>query len=244
MTSIRIAPHLNGLVDAAQGGIASGMFAQLVGGSARVRLLNPIPLDADLAVHDGPSGMVSIAHDDTLIAKAEPIAPFRHEAPLAPSFTEALEASQRHPFVGVRHLFSDCVVCSPTRPDGIGVVFGNSRRLRDVLIAPLSAPPRFAVNGALRPEILWGALDCTSFPSDLLPSRTVAVTGQLTAHVERAVDADERLVVVGWRTGKGTRSHRTASAVLDGAGRTVASAEVTWVEVAMPTPRNHARVAV
>ncbi|MFC9559605.1 hypothetical protein [Agromyces sp. NPDC056965] len=235
MTRIRIAPHLNGLVDAAQGGIASGLFARIVGGTARVRLMKPVPLDVDLDVRKGRGGAAAIEHDGSVIATVEPTAPFRHNAPLTPTYVDALEAAQRHPLHGVRHPFADCIVCSPTRPGGLGVVFGTSRLLPDVLIAPLSASTPFVADGALRPEMLWGALDCVSFPADLLPSRTVAVTGQLTAHIERAVAADERLVAVGWQTSTGTRSHRTASVVLDEAGRVVASGDMTWVEFAPPT---------
>ncbi len=235
MTTIRIDPRLNGLRDAAQGGIASGMFAQVVGGSATVRLLSPIPLGVDLDVHRDHAGGATIERLGRPIATVAPASPLRHDAPLVPSFAETLDAARRHPLHGIRHPFSDCVVCSPHRVDGLGVTFAASRVRDDVLIAPLRPRPEFVTDGFLRPESLWGALDCTSFPADLLRSRTIAVTGQLTAHIERAVTADERLVVVGWRTGRGDRSHRTASAVIDESGRTVASADAVWVEFA-PRP--------
>lgn len=232
MTIIRIPTRLNGLEDAAQGGIASGLFAQLVGGTATVRLRERIPLDTDLEAHRGTDGVVSIEHAGDILATATPTTPFHHDPPLRPTFADALDAARRHPLRGIRHPFSDCVVCSPSRPDGLGVVSGTSLQRPDVLLAPLQATPAFVTDGRVRPEALWGALDCTSFPADLLRTRTLAVTGQLTAHIERDVSSSERLVVVGWRTGRGDRSHRTATAVIDESGEVVASADAVWVEVA------------
>lgn len=232
MTNIRIPSFFNGLSDAAQGGVASGLFAQHVGGTASVRLRARIPLDVDLDAQLGPDGALSVSWDGRLVATPTRIPPFRHDPPVRPAFIDALEAALRHPLRGIRHPFSDCVVCSPTRADGLGVVFGTARGLPDVLVAPLRAADGFVTDGRLRPEALWGALDCTSFPADLLRSRSFALTGQLTAHLERPVAADERLIVVGWRTGRGTRSHPTASAVLDEAGNVVASARAVWVQPA------------
>lgn len=231
MTIIRIPTAFNGLTDAAQGGIASGLFAQLVGGTATVRLLDRIPLEEDLEARLDRRGAASILCDGAVVATVTPTTSFRHDPPTRPTFEDALDAARRHPLRGIRHPFSDCVICSPSRADGLGVVFGTSPRVPDVLVAPLRPAPAFVTDGMLRPEAIWGAMDCPSFPADLLRTRTLAVTGQLTAHLEREVSAAERLVVVGWRTGRGGRSHRAATAVLDEAGEVVASAETVWVEV-------------
>jgi hypothetical protein len=74
-------------------------------------------------------------------------------------------------------------------------------------------------------------LDCVSYPADLMRDQRLAVLGSLTAHRTREIAAGEPLVAVGWTLGSGTRSHRTASAVLDEDGALIASALAVWVEV-------------
>ena len=56
-------------------------------------------------------------------------------------------------------------------------------------------------------------------------------SASLTAHRTREIAVGEPLVSVGWTLGSGTRSHRTASAVLDEEGAVVASALAVWVEL-------------
>lgn len=231
MFSLSMDTQLNGLAEAAQGGIAAGTFAQLAGGTARVRLLRPVPLDSGLEVRSDDGGALTILHASTPVATVERTEPVRRRPPVVPTLEEAEYAARRHPLVDARHPFSDCIVCSPHRRDGLGVVFAPSLERPDVLIAPFHAADALVARGQVLPEALWGALDCVSFPADLLESATLAVTGELTARVERAVSADEKLVAVGWQVSHGARSHRTASAVLDSEGMLVAYADAVWVEV-------------
>jgi acyl-CoA thioesterase FadM len=62
-------------------------------------------------------------------------------------------------------------------------------------------------------------------------TRRLCLLGRLEAHQVRPIWVDERLVVVGWTTGTGTRSVSTASALLAEDGSVVASARAVWVAV-------------
>ncbi len=73
-----------------------------------------------------------------------------------------------------------------------------------------------------RPEVIWAALDCPSYPPslwanspELWASGRIALLGRLSAEREREVDVGERLVVVGWSLSHEGRKHQTASALID-----------------------------
>ena len=87
------------------------------------------------------------------------------------------------------------------------------------------------MDGVATRSSVWGALDCVSFPAALLRTGTLALLGSLTVHRLREIAVGEPLAAVGWTLGSGTRSHRTASALLDEDGAVVASARAIWVEV-------------
>ena len=70
-----------------------------------------------------------------------------------------------------------------------------------------------------------------SYPAAVLAAGRVALLGSLTAHRTRDIAVGEPLIAVGWTIGSGTRSHRTASALLDEDGGVIASAHAVWVEV-------------
>lgn len=61
--------------------------------------------------------------------------------------------------------------------------------------------------------------------------RRIALLGELTAHRRREIEVGEQLVVVGWTIDAGTRSHRTATTIIDANDDVIASAHATWIEV-------------
>ena len=100
-----------------------------------------------------------------------------------------------------------------------------------ILAAPYDPPAHFATDGTALPASVWGALDCVSYPAAVLAAGRIALLGSLTAHRTRDIAVGEPLIAVGWTIGSGTRSHRTASALLDEDGGVIASAHAVWVEV-------------
>lgn len=223
--------RLTGPRRSANGGIAAGTFAALAGGTARVRLHRPVPVGRPLRVAAGPGLGVRILDGGRDIASVSPVAAFVAAPPVTPTFDDALEARRAHPLIGVRHPFSDCVVCAPARADGMGVVWGPMRGRPDVLVAPFVPTARDAVDGVVRAAAVWAALDCPGYPVALLTRRRLALLGTLAAHRRRDVHVDERLVVVGWSVARRGRAYETATALLDEGGALVASARATWVEL-------------
>jgi hypothetical protein len=229
-TAVVLDPRTNGLRRSSNGGFAAGAFAAHVGGTAAVRLVARPPLGTPLTVTCADDGVV-VTHRDAVIASARPAAPFVVHPPVVPSFEAAEAARHRHPFLGKRHALSDCVVCGPEREDGLHVTPGPLTGHAEVLATPFVPQAREAVAGIVRPEAVWGALDCPSYPATLMRRRRIALLGQLTAHPVRDLRVGEPLVVVGWTIHHGRRSHRTASAIVDENDQIVASARAVWVEV-------------
>jgi hypothetical protein len=225
-----IDPRMNGPRRHANGGFASGTFADIVGGTATVALHQRVPVGRPFTVRE--SSVAHVVYDgDQRIATVTAADPFVMTPPVRPDRWAAATARRAHPFVDVRHTLSDCVVCGPKRTDGLRVTPGPLVEHPDVLASPYDPPEGFAVDGVATRASVWGAMDCVSFPAALLRSGTLALLGSLTAHRTREVAVGEQLVAVGWTLGSGTRSHRTASALLDQEGAIVASARAVWVEV-------------
>ncbi|MGH1562229.1 hypothetical protein [Mumia sp. DW29H23] len=232
----RLDPRENGPRGHSNGGFACGTFAGLVGGTAEVRLLAKVPLGVDLAVDvEGPTAKVG--RHDRVLATVRATEPFVSAPPVVPTFDEAAAARLNHPFRAVTHPLSTCVVCGPRRSDGLAVTPGPLDSDADVLATPFVPTEAFAPEGQVRDEVLWGALDCPSYPAAAMRSGAFCLLGSLEAHVRRRVDVGERLVVVGWTREAGNRATRTASAMIDETGDVVASARAVWVAV------RHQRVA-
>ena len=232
-TTLRLDPRLNGPPRSANGGFASGAIARAMGGTARVRLSRPVPLDTPLDVRADLDGLsVRITDPEQhLVAEARRVDPFTMAPPEKPSFAEAEAARAASPLQGVRHLLSDCVVCGSERPDGLGVTPGPLLHRSDVLVAPFVPHERDATDGVVHPEAVWGALDCPSYPAASLLDRRLGLLGTLTAHRHRDVLVGERLIVVGWTIDRRGRATHTASAALDERGEVVASARAVWIEL-------------
>jgi len=230
-TTVVLDPRNNGPRHSSNGGFAAGTFAQQVGGTAWVRLMAPPPLGTPLTVDFRVDGATFSAGAD-VIATAKRVSPFMLEPPIIPSMDVARAAHLIHPDLPKRNAFSDCVVCGPDRPDGMHVTPGRLTLpgRDDVLVAPFVPHEREAVDGVVRAEAVWGALDCPSYPGRLLRERKFALLGELTAHRRREIEVGEQLVVVGWTIDEGTRSHRTATTIVDENDDVVASAHATWIE--------------
>jgi hypothetical protein len=83
-------------------------------------------------------------------------------------------------------------------------------------------------NNRIRDEIVWAALDCTSF----FPHYpTQAVLGRLHGDILRETRVGERYVVVGWKVGGEGRKLWSGTAVFDEDGNACASALTTWIQL-------------
>jgi hypothetical protein len=228
-----IGARFNGPPTTANGGYAGGVIARFVDGPAKVRLRRPPPLEARLvAMTDGHH--IRVLDGETLVAEAEPAHNGFLEPPLRPSLEQALAATRRHPWRGVRHLLSDCFVCGPDRPDGLGVTPGPVTGADEVTAAPFVPDDSVANDGIVDPAVVWATLDCPSFPAEAMRAGRIALLGTLEARLERDVTVGERLVVVGWTRALEGRKLQSASALIAENRSIVAQALATWIAPETP----------
>jgi hypothetical protein len=197
----------------------------------------PPPVDTPLSVWAGQGGNILVLDGETPVAEAGPsIGPFL-EPPVRPSVAEAVAAGQRNPVSDVRHLLSDCFVCGPRRADGLGVTPGPVEGAGHVLTAAFVPDASVAADGVVDRAVVWAAIDCPSFPAELLYERRLALLGALEARVTRDVEVGERLVVVGWTRTRHGGKYLTASALLAEDGGIVAQALAIWIAFDGGIPR-------
>jgi hypothetical protein len=224
-------PRTNGPRGKSNGGFVAGVLGELAGGTATVRLLETVPLDVPLTVRRISDNRYTLLDGRRALATAEGVDPFTETPPVIPTMAEADAARVAHPFLGVRHRLSTCVVCGPDRVDGMHVTPGPLATNPSVLATPFVPHERDTKGGIVIPSAVWGALDCPSYPADALLRGRLCLLGSITAHRNRDIELGEELVVVGWTRSEGKRSRHTSSALIDRDGHIVASARAVWVEL-------------
>ena len=182
---------------------------------------------------DGDGG-VSLLDGDALVAEGRSTDTLDVRPPVRPWFEAAVAASSRHPWRGMRHDLSDCFVCGVERADGLGVSPGPLAGADGVMSAPFAPDASVAENGLVRPEVVWAALDCPSYPPAPLGARAGRPPrpdgGVPRARASCGRDPGRRRLVArdGWA------QTRSASALVDANGEVVAGARATWIELAAP----------
>lgn len=212
------------------GGYTCGRVARHLEGTPAIRLKVPPPINTALRLEYTDQD-ACLFHGATLVAEGRPCN-LELEAPTAPSWEEALEASRS--YVGFQtHSFPGCFVCGPSRKAGDGLrIFPGLVRGRPVLAAPWVPDASLAEDGIVKPEFLWSALDCTGAFA-VLPAGedTAIVLGELCAELRGTVAPDEPCVVTGWSLGVAGRKRLAGSAVYAADGRVIALARAVWIEV-------------
>jgi hypothetical protein len=238
---LTVDPRYNGPIGWANGGYACGLIADATGRGRpadhpiQITLRRPVPLGALLRVeHAAGERGGRVRHGNDTVALAEPTTFRPSPPPVAPDISAALAARDRHPGWPADGPLADCFVCSPRRPDGLQVIAGPLDDPPTVTATPFE-PARcstaIADAGLVRPEIIWAALDCPSFPVAALLTGRICLLGTFAVRRHRDIRLDERLVIVGWVREHERRVYRTASAMLDATGTVVADAQATWVEL-------------
>jgi hypothetical protein len=229
--TLAIERHLTGPRRAANGGFAAGTIARAVDADVvTVTLHRPARLGARLLVDDRPAGAVAVTdRRGQLVATARPGELDPTDPPPPPSPTDATLARAAHPFYGVRHALSTCVVCGPNRADGMHVTPGPVPGRPDLLAAPWTVQPNVATHGAALFPAVWAALDCPSYPAAALRDGVVALLGTMTARVDRRPRVGETVVVWSWTREQVGRRYETSAAMVDARGDVVARADATWI---------------
>jgi hypothetical protein len=212
-----IPPRFNGPPGSANGGYACGLVSEALGGGFEVMLRRPPPLgvELDLVGHELKQG-------DVVIAEARRMTASVLDAPEAVSVEAAQEASKRYP--GFRHhAYPTCFTCGPERDDGLGIFPGPVEGREGVVASPWT--PR----EALRPEIVWAAIDCPSGWAVDDFQREGVLLGQMGAAIAALPTVGEPSVVIGWRIGEDGRKRFAGSALFSAGGDLLAAARSTWI---------------
>jgi hypothetical protein len=230
--TVRLPARFNGPATSANGGYACGVAASLIDGPAEVTLRLPPPLDTPLSVRrDGDEA--AMLHGEEVVATVRPAEPAPFEPVLRPSLAQAADAGRG--FAGrdpALHPLSDCYVCGPLRPDGLHVHCGplpsEPRVGAGLLVVPDDAP--HDPDGMVPDEIVWAALDCPSY-APAMWHEPGSLLGRMSAEILERPRVGDMLVTMGWELAREGRKRFTASALLDGEGRTIARARATWVQL-------------
>ena len=175
----------------------------------------PLGVELDLVGHELKQG-------DVVIAEARRMTESVLDAPEAVSVEAAEEASKRYP--GFRHhAYPTCFTCGPERDDGLGIFPGPVAGRESVVASPWT--PR----EALRPEIVWAAIDCPSGWAVDDFQREGVLLGQMGAAIAALPTVGEPSVVIGWRIGEEGRKRFAGSALFSAGGDLLAAARSTWI---------------
>ena len=215
------------------GGALAGRYTQAFGGDGTVEitLRAPVPVDRPLAVvRDG--GALLLRDGGTLICEARAGSLAELVPPPPPAdWREVLRCGEVGGS-GDDSDFNRCVVCGRGRAVGDGLrVFGAPGPGKGHSLSCYVPHANHAdTDGRIRPEFVWGTLDCPGAwaaqdPEDHRP----ALTGRMTARVIDPPRVGERCAVVGWKTGEEGRKLYSGTALYTEGGRLCAIGACTWI---------------
>jgi hypothetical protein len=232
--------RFHGPPESGNGGYTCGVVAAHVDGPAEVTLRLPPPLETPLQVERVDDGGVRAFDGDALVAEgARRDEDLGVKAPGPVAIAEAEAAGEAawftlHP---EEHPFPTCFVCGPRRDygDGLRILVGPVDGRNASADSWTPARDLAAADGAVRPEFVWAALDCSggigSFGEDLAGGRPY-VLGRLAVSIRGPVDAGEPHAVLGWRVGRDGRKLAAGSAIYSADGELVGLGRATWIQLA------------
>jgi hypothetical protein len=219
------------------GGVMAGRYVQAFGGDGTVEitLRAPIPIDRPLQVARDEAGgqkTLLLRDGDTLLCEAR-AGSLVHLVPPPPprDWDDVMHRGE----IGGSPEDSDftwCVVCGRRRGVGDGLrVFGTSGPQPGTSLSCYLPHANHAdAEGRIRPEFVWGTLDCPgAFAAQDIDDMRPALTGRMTARVIKPPLVGERCAVVGWKIGEEGRKLYSGTALYTESGRLCALATCTWI---------------
>ncbi len=230
LATVQIDPRFRGPPRSGNGGYVVGLLARYAPGPMDVRLRQPPPLGAPLDVLAREGGALELCAGEVVLASAVPTT-VDVLVPEAPSFEIATEASTRYAGFGTNP-FPECFVCGPQRPPGDGLrIFAGATSVGG---SPLYAAPwrpdatLAGTRRSIRPEFMAAALDCPGYFAVAVDGEPMLL-GSLAFEIERAVEVEERCVVIAWSLGGAGRKWRAGTAVFGADGACAARGVATWI---------------
>ncbi len=239
--TVTIDRRFRGPAESGNGGYVCGRVAAFLSDPAEVTLRVPPPLEYTMPVEPLDGGSVRVVDGETIVAEGQATT-LAVEVPPVVSIEEARDAGSRNPARESPeiHIFPECFTCGPSREvgDGLRIIPGPVTEEAE-LVADSWTPDDSLVadDGAIPPEIVWAALDCTSYFGGTVRSWAQGgdtppyVLGRLAASVRRRPEAGEQLVALGWPLGEDGRKFFASSAIVDPDGEAVGVARATWIRI-------------
>lgn len=230
-STVVIDARFRGPPDSANGGYTCALAAREIDGPAEVTLRAPPPLGRELRVQREDQ-RVELFDGDDLIAVATPDT-VQVDIPEPISFDAAERASSRYPWRH-RHPYPTCFVCGPSRDEGDGLrIFPGPIEDGSLYAAPWTPEQSLAdVQGNVRDEFVWAALDCPSgIVTDLFGEVGLILLGRLAADLLQPVRAGLSYVIQAWPVTRNGRKLNTASALFSAEGDLCAVARAVWIEL-------------
>lgn len=240
---LEIPGRFNGPLDSGNGGYCSGVVAELVGGSTEVSLRSQAPLDRPLAVEEGDGGRGGCSTARRWWRRGGRRAWSNSTSRTgrsrrAAGRDRALPRPVRRPILPLLRL----------RPGARGLARRPRRKGRGTRPGRVhldAAKLDGSNDSAVRPEIVWGVLDCPTYFLLRRPPRRGAqhqLPGSLRGAARRPVLAAREHVVIGWSIEAEGRKRRADSAVLTADGETLAVADALLVRGAVDTGQEIASI--
>jgi len=215
------------------GGRLAAKYAALFGPTDAVEITfrAPTPIDTRMSVlRDGDT--LRLLHGERLVCEARAGSIAHLKPPPPPSdWSDVLHRGE----VGGSpddSEFGTCIVCGRARAVGDGLrVLGTSGPQKGYSLSCYLPHANHAdESGRIRPEFVWGTLDCPgAYAAQDLDDMRPALTGRMTAKIIEAPKVGERCAVVGWKTGEEGRKLYSGTALYTEAGRLCAIATCTWI---------------
>jgi hypothetical protein len=213
-------------------GVLAARFTEMLGGDGTVEitLRAPIPIERPLQLARDSDALM-LRDGDTLVCEARAGSVAHLTPPPAPrDWAPVLEVAQTGGSIGEE--FQECLVCGRSRGVGDGLrVFGKtSPGGGHSLSCYVPHAAHADATGRIRPEFVWGTLDCpgawaVQMPDDPRP----ALTGRMTARIIDPPRVGERCAVVGWKIREDGRKLYSGTALYTERGRLCALAHCTWI---------------
>ena len=226
--TITIDERFNGPPTSGNGGYSCGVLAAYIKGPAKVRLYAPPPLNKPLAIT--ADNLTAQMHDeDKLIAQAESC-DFDLDIPLAPTLTDAREASDRY-LCKDNHIYDTCFVCGPNRApnDGLCLYPGP---VKDWSLLACTWTPNSSLldpNGNIHNEYIWSALDCPGYFAAVGENLRITLLGELKGKILTLIPGNQELIVFSWPIGEDGQKSYGGVAVASKLGEVLAYSHTTWI---------------
>ena len=234
--TITIEGRFRGPNGSGNGGYVAGVLANRLGdGAAEVTLRARVPLDVPLSVVRDGVDSLRLMHDDLLVCEARRAA-LSLDVPKPPfdwALAEGLRASGGS---DEDTEFCKCIVCGRERAEGDGLqVWGGRAPGQRSLCLYLPHANHVGDDGRIRPEFIWGTLDCPgAWAAQDEGAVQPALTGRMTGEIYYRPRPGERCLVVGWRLGAEGRKLHSGTALYTESGILCAVAQQLWIVLKQP----------